>query len=147
MADEGLVQQVAGELAIRNLIARLAQLADDGDLDEYIQLFTDDARWDAGAAFGCRTGHDEIRAGAVERRASGTAGPGTHTRHVITTSVVSAQGDSGTGRSVFHFYRKTDGVPELALIGIYEDAFERTERGWCLAHRKIVGARQPDAAR
>lgn len=147
MADEGLVQRVADELAIRNLIARLAQLADEGDLDEYIQLFTDDARWDAGAAFGCRTGHDEIRAGAVERRASGTSGPGTHTRHVITTSVVSAEGDGGTGRSVFHFYTKTDGMPELALIGVYEDEFARTERGWCLAHRRISGARQPASPR
>ena len=147
MADEGRLERAADELEIRNVLARLAQLADDGDLDEYLLLFTDDARWDAGAAFGIRVGHDEIREGAVERRASGTAGPGSHSRHVITTSAISVEGDHATGRSVFHFYVKTDETPQLAILGVYEDEFARTERGWCLAHRKIVGAKQPPAQR
>ena len=147
MADTGQWQRVADELEIRNVLAKLAQLADEGDLDEYLQLFTDDARWDAGAAFGVRVGHEEIREGALERRATGTAGPGSHSRHVITTSAVSVAGDQATGRSVFHFYVKTDETPQLALLGVYEDEFARTERGWCLAHRKIVGARQPAAER
>ena len=147
MADAGQWQRVADELEIRNVLAKLAQLADEGDLDEYLQLFTDDARWDAGAVFGVRVGHDEIREGAVERRASGTAGPGSHSRHVITTSAVSVAGDQATARSVFHFYLKTNETPQLALLGVYEDEFARTERGWCLAHRKIAGAREPAAAR
>ena len=81
------------ELAIRNLLARLAQLADDGELAEYIQCFSDDAVW-GGSGFGEKKGRDEIMAGAVERRASGTSGPGTHTRHVITTTAVSLQGEA-----------------------------------------------------
>ena len=49
--------------------------------------------------FGVRVGHDEIREGAVERRASGTAGPGSHSRHVITTSAVSVAGDQATAEA------------------------------------------------
>ena len=143
MANDEMLRRVADELEIRNLLARLAHLADDGDLDEYIQLFTDDARWDAGAAFGCKVGHEEIRAGVVERRSTGTAGPGSHSRHVITTSAVEVAGDRATGCSIFHFYVNTNEAPQLALLGVYEDEFARTDRGWCLAHRKILGARQP----
>jgi len=33
------------DAAIRTVLARIAQLADTGDLDEYVTLFTDDAVW------------------------------------------------------------------------------------------------------
>jgi len=124
------------ELAIRNLIARLAQLADDGELAEYIQCFSDDAVW-GGSGFGEKKGRDEIMAGAVERRASGTSGPGTHTRHVITTTAVSLQGERATSRSVFHFYASTDAKPSLEIMGVYDDEFLRSESGWKLARRTI----------
>ncbi|MCH2171440.1 nuclear transport factor 2 family protein [Myxococcota bacterium] len=139
MADEGLVQRVADELEVRNLLARLAQMADDGELDEYIQLFTEDAIWDGGANYGSKQGHAEILAGARARREGGTSGPGTHTRHVITTSTVTLSGDRAHARSVFHYYVNTDATPALVTLGIYEDEFARTERGWCMAHRKIQG--------
>lgn len=143
MADGDLVQRVADELAVRNLLARLAQLADEGELDEYIQLFTEDAIWAGGPNFGSRQGHAEILAGARERRESGTSGPGTHSRHVVTTSAVTVSGDRASARSVYHYYVKTDATPELASMGVYEDEFARTERGWCMAHRRIQGARPP----
>ena len=80
---------VADELEVRNVIARLAQLADDGDLDEYVSLFTADTEWLIPGNH--RIGHDVIRSGAVERREQGVTGPGSGTRHVISTiSVVVA---------------------------------------------------------
>ena len=127
---------VADELAIRNLIAELAHSADDGDLDDYIQLFSEDAVW-GGSGFGERKGHEEIMAGAVERRASGTSGPGTHTRHVITTTMVRMGGDRADARSVFHFYASTDATPTQQIMGIYDDEFLRTEAGWKLSRRTI----------
>jgi 3-phenylpropionate/cinnamic acid dioxygenase small subunit len=139
MTDDGLTRRVADELEIRNLVAKLAQLADEGDLDEYIQLFTEDAGWDGGAVLGTAKGHEEIMAAAKERRASGRSGPGAHTRHVVTTSTVDVQGDRATGRAIFHYYTKTNEIPVLTLLGVYEDEFERTERGWCMAMRKVLG--------
>lgn len=127
---------VADELAVRNLIAQLAQSADDGDLDDYIQLFSEDAVW-GGAGFGEKKGHEEIMAGAVERRASGTSGPGTHTRHVITTTTVSLGGDRANARSIFHFYASTHATPTLQIMGIYDDEFQRSDSGWRLSRRNI----------
>ncbi len=132
------VQAVADELEIRNLLARLAQLADDADeLDEYISLFSEDAVWEGGA-FGAKKGHEEILAGAKERRSTGTSGPGTHSRHTLNTTDIRLHGDDATGRSVFLYYTQTQEQPTLAIVGIYEDVFRRTPDGWKLAHRKIV---------
>ena len=137
--SEDRLRAVADELEIRNLIARLAQLADDGGLDEYLSLFTEDAVW-GNETLGMKTGHAEILKGAEDRRASGMAGPGAHARHVITTSAIQADGgDTASGRSVFHFYTKTDSLPELAMLGVYEDEFRRTPEGWKLARRAIIG--------
>ena len=143
MAADELTRRVADELEIRNLVAKLAQLADEGDLDEYIQLFSEDAVWDGGAALGTMKGREEILNAAKERRATGRSGPGTFTRHVVTTSTVEVHDDQASGRAVFHYYMKTDEVPALTLLGVYEDQFVRSEGGWRMALRKIVGGKLP----
>lgn len=138
MTNQDPAQRVADELAIRNLVARLAQLADDGELSDYIELFTEDAVWDGGPALGVVQGHPEILAAARQRRADGRSGPGTHSRHVVTTQVVELQGDRATSRAVFHYYTKTDAAPTLSIMGIYEDELVRTARGWRLARRLVL---------
>lgn len=131
------VAAVADELTIRNAVARLAHLADFGtDLDEYVDIFAPDAVWDfPGAA---RRGHADIRAGAVDRRATGTVGPGSNTRHVITTQAVRVDGDVAESDSYFLFYVDTVEAPRLFNMGHYADRFERTPAGWKLAHRRIT---------
>lgn len=136
MSQDAPNTAVADELAVRNLIAQLAQLADDGDLADYIQCFSEDAVW-GGSGFGEKKGLEEIMAGAVERRASGTSGPGTHTRHVITTTLVSVGGERASARSIFHFYTSVNSTPTLQIMGVYDDEFLRGESGWKLSRRNI----------
>lgn len=131
------VQRMCDELEIRNLLARLAQASDDGELDEYMACMHEDAVW-GGTGFPARRGHAEIREGAVGRRADGIAGPGTHTRHLISTSHVDVQGDTATARSIFLFYGNTHQTPELRMMGVWEDEFLRTDAGWKLGRRTIV---------
>ena len=129
---------VADDLEIRGLIARLAHLADDGELHDYIELFTADAVWGGGGQ-PLREGREAILTGARERRDSGLAGPGAATRHVVTTTWIEITGDSATGRSVFHFYTGLDDQPSLAVLGVYRDEFRRTPEGWRLAARLLDG--------
>src|SRR5262245_65292186 len=85
--------RLADELAIRNLVARLAHLADESgpeDLSEYISLFTDDASW--GPPGQEHKGRSEILQGARERRLNGQQGPGTDTRHIVTTQATRFEG-------------------------------------------------------
>ena len=136
--DDKLVAQLAAEAEIRNLVARMAHLADSGDLDEYITLFTDDAVWrmPGGAA---KEGRDDILAGAHERRRTGMQGPGTHTRHVNTTLWVRLEGpDDAVAGSYYLFLENTSTAPAIRSTGRYEDRFRRTADGWKMAHRNIV---------
>jgi 3-phenylpropionate/cinnamic acid dioxygenase small subunit len=137
VSTQGTLQAVADELAIRNIVARLAQLADSSDLDEYIALFDENASWEIlGAA--PRRGRAAILAGAKERRATGRQGPGTNSRHVITTLAVQVDGDTATASAYFLFVADTNKVPVIRAVARYDDAFRRTAEGWKLARRVIT---------
>ena len=126
---------MSDELAVRNVVARLAMLADEGDLEEYADLFTDDARWDMPG--GELQGRDNLLAGAIERRAAGTVGPGSNTRHVIATQAVVVDGDEAASDAYWQFWANTATEPSVALFGTYRDRLVRTDAGWKLAHRTI----------
>jgi uncharacterized protein (TIGR02246 family) len=134
------LRRLADELQIRNVVARLAQLADTSgpdDLGEYIDLFTGDATWEMPGSE--RRGRLEILEGARERRRSGQQGPGTNSRHVITTQAVRFEGtDSAVSDAYFLFVADTTGAPVIRLIGHYHDLFRREQGGWKLARRQIT---------
>lgn len=129
---------------IRNLVAGLAQMADSGEIDDYVALFTDGAVWEmpanplAGLAADRRTGRADIAAGVKERRSAGVQGPGSHTLHVITTTRVELDGDRAVARSYWQFYTNTAGPPALSGIGQYHDTLHRTPEGWKVARRTVI---------
>ena len=124
------------ELAVRNLVARVAHYADGPDIDAYVAQFTPDAVWDMPGA--PRRGQAEIRAGSEERRAAKQVGPGSHTRHVVSTVAVHVEGDAAVADSCWQFYVDTDTTPRLQLIGMYRDELVRAGDEWKLAHRHIT---------
>lgn len=124
------------ELAVRNLVARVAQYADGPDIDAYVALFAPDAVWDMPGA--PRRGHAEIRAGSEERRAAGQIGPGSNTRHVVSTTAVTVDGDLAIADSVWQFYVDTDTAPRLQVMGTYRDECRKVGAEWKLAHRRIT---------
>jgi 3-phenylpropionate/cinnamic acid dioxygenase small subunit len=139
------LERVAAELEIRNVLARLAQLADSGDTEEYLRLLTDDVVWAMppnpaiGLAASERHGHDEIAAGQRERVAAGVQGPGSDTLHMITTTSIWLDGpDVATARSCFTFWGATSTAPTVKSMGRYEDTLRRTTDGWKLARRTIT---------
>jgi 3-phenylpropionate/cinnamic acid dioxygenase small subunit len=142
------VQRVCDELEIRNLVAELSQLADtasEEELERYLELFTDDATWvvqsqGAGLSPQVRTGRKEILEGVRERRAAGIQGPGTHTRHAVSTLTVKFEtGDRAVARCYWHYYTDaSSAAPVLALMGEYRNTFVRTPQGWRLERRELV---------
>lgn len=129
--------RVAIELELRNLISRIAILADQGDLDEYANQFTEDAVWALPDA--PRHGKADIRAGAQRRRAEGLTGPGSASRHVITNVSVSVDGpDNARADSYFMFFQNTTAVPTILNMGSYRDRLVRQGGTWRLARREIT---------
>jgi uncharacterized protein (TIGR02246 family) len=130
-------RRLSDELAIRTLLARLAQAADGGDLEDYIDMFTEDASWEF--PLGPRHGRADIRQGAQERRDQKVTGPGSSTRHVITTVAVEIDSeDAATADSYWIFYRDTATEPKIFNMGHYHDAFTREAGSWRLARRQIT---------
>jgi 3-phenylpropionate/cinnamic acid dioxygenase small subunit len=133
---------------IRSLLARLAHLADVGEVDDYLALFTPDAVWvmpvipQSGLEASERRGVTEIAAGVRERRASGVQGPGTDTAHVVTTTAIAFDGadpDTAIAESIWMFVADTaSGAPRLQGFGRYRDTVKRTGGAWRLARREIA---------
>jgi len=139
VVDESQVQRMADELEIRNLVATLAHMADratEPEIPGYGWLFTEDAHW--GMPGTSHVGRDDILAGAKERRATGTQGPGTGTRHVVTTHRVSVDGDGADGEACFMLVADTTTAPRIQVVGHYVDRYRRTPEGWKLARRDIT---------
>jgi uncharacterized protein (TIGR02246 family) len=130
----------ADDLAIRNLVARLAHLADESgpeDLDEYISLFTEDASW--GPPGQEHKGRTEILQGARARRLNGQQGPGTDTRHIVTTQAIRFEGpDTAVSDAYFMILAQTRTSPTLRLVGLYHDFLRREDGVWRLASRQIT---------
>jgi 3-phenylpropionate/cinnamic acid dioxygenase small subunit len=138
-------QRLAAEVETRNLLARVQHMVDMGELDDYMELFTDDAVWvqpgdpQRGRAGDERRGHADIRLGVEQRRAAGIQGPGTNTRHVSTTVSVQMDGaDAASATSYFQYYTNTTTAPTLSVMGYYRHTLRRTTEGWKVARREIV---------
>jgi 3-phenylpropionate/cinnamic acid dioxygenase small subunit len=130
---------------IRSLLARLALLADQGEVADYLALFTQDAVWvvpaiaQTGVTASERAGVDAIGAGVRERREAGVQGPGTDTAHVVTTTAIRFTGDDeAVAESRWLFLADTTGAPRVQSIGRYTDTLRRTAAGWRLARREIL---------
>ena len=132
------------ERQIRNLVARLAHLADYGDLDEYMTFLTEDAVWEGPSSPATpqvgvnNQGAAAIRADREQRRRVGGQGAGAHIRHLNSALWVEVDGsDVATAHSYFAYIRDADTAPTLGLTGRYQDTLRRTPQGWKLAHRRV----------
>jgi 3-phenylpropionate/cinnamic acid dioxygenase small subunit len=85
-----------------------------------------------------RRGHAEIRAGSEDRRAADQIGPGSNTRHMVSTVAVTVDGDRAFADSYWQFYVDTASTPRLQLMGAYHDELVRVGADWKLARRQIT---------
>jgi 3-phenylpropionate/cinnamic acid dioxygenase small subunit len=125
--------------AIRSLLARLAHATDTAELDEYLAFFSDDAVLEAAGQPPAR-GRVEIEARARRLRDAGTIGPGSRTRHAVTTvSVdVDAGGRGATSRSAWLLVGRTDEGSHVLGTGEYRDRFVEAAGTWQIARRELV---------
>jgi ketosteroid isomerase-like protein len=123
-------------LEIRCVIARIAHASDSQTMLEYVGLFTDDVVCELPGA-PPTTGVAAMATGIEARRASGVSGPGSDTRHVVSTIDVEIDGDVATSRAFWEFFTRTRSQPQVAAVGMYVDTLRRTEAGWKVTHRVV----------
>lgn len=136
--------EISDQLEIMTLLARIAQLADSGEVDEYLDCFTPDGSWRLNDSQGLdlepqvRTGREELAEGVRERRGMGLQGPGTATKHDISSINSVLEGDTARASSYFRYYQSTNLVPVLKAMGRYDDELVRTAEGWRLKIRSVT---------
>lgn len=137
MNDVSELRTIRAELDVRNLIAQVAQLADTGELSDYARCWTEEAAWEYPSS--PVYGRDAILASATERRRTGTTGPGSHTRHMITTvRVLIEDADTATVDSCWLFIKANEGAHTTLAMGDYHDELRRSADGWQIARRQIT---------
>ncbi len=126
---------VEDRFAITDLINLHGHLTDNGDLDGWPALFSDDITYDVTALGGeVMVGLDALRAASL---ALGDNNPVAH--HV--TNIVLNEVADGTVRALSKgFGVMTDGTTGSAT---YEDTIQRTANGWKITHRIVRPRRIP----
>jgi len=124
------------QLAIRNLLARMVHLADSGSLEDYKELYAADAVWEVKNGQKL-VGHAAIVEGARQRWDKKFTGPGSNTRHVLSSVDVSVEGERAMAKSVLQFYTNIHQKPELSAIAVYEDTFQKIDGRWWVKTRLI----------
>lgn len=144
--DQDQLRRLRDEVAIRNLLSRLAHVVDEGTVEEYVAHFTDDVVWSMTAAptLGLEAqtsrGRASIAQGFTDRVARGIQGPGSATRHVLTTVAVRLVGpDLAEADAYWQYLTSTTTTPTLAATGAYRYRLARGDDGdWRVSARHIV---------
>lgn len=141
------IQRCIAESEIRNVIARIGHLADDGDIDEYLTYWAEDASW-GDPTRPVKRGHAELRARVIADREAGVQGPGTASRHVNTALWVEVlDADHARAESYFLYITNANAgapgssdaanTPVVQLTGRYQDSLIRVDGRWKMHHRTI----------
>jgi hypothetical protein len=151
MTDTDL-QKLKDELEIRNLVGKLAIMADNADdLSEYFSLWTQDGTFDMREPFGMREGDapsawkvsglDNLRANRKQLRDTGFQGPGTNVWHVNTTLHITVHdGENAESQSYWVLVGSSEKV-EVLRIGHYHDRFRKEDGRWKMAYRIVTPGR------
>ena len=144
MSTERDITKLIAHAEIRNLLARIARLADLGTPEEYLACFSDNPTWELTQAAGLPippaliTGKQTILEGVLERRAAGVQGPGTFTAHAVSTTSIEIEGGEARALSLFMYYTGINGTPQLAAVGRYDDTLVRNDSGAWVLHRRVI---------
>jgi 3-phenylpropionate/cinnamic acid dioxygenase small subunit len=128
------LQQVSDRLEIQDLLIDYSHAIDTQDWDALDDVFTADAFIDYTAMGGSKGNLEETKAflrGTMPRFAG--------YQHMVATSKVTIEGDTGNGRTICHnpmVLGRPDGESHVFFCGLwYRDRFVRTPAGWRIKER------------
>jgi hypothetical protein len=129
---------VTDELAIRNLIALVARVTDQWRTPEQLAaLYIEDCLWHL-EGMEPYVGRAGIIRRAIEMRDAGICGPGSMTRHIVSTPEVVADPADPNSATVIAFVvmgGMRDGKPVFEGYGQYTDQVRKVNGTWYMAKR------------
>ncbi len=127
-------EEIAARLALRELVYRYAQLADDRAFERIPDVFTGDAEL-SGPGFSFR-GHAELRAGLRQLEQYRATLHAVH-NHLVTLADDGDRADGETYCVAHHLYQR-EGAPRRFDMGIrYQDAYRLEAGRWLISARRL----------
>ena len=132
--DTDVLQRLADELEIRELVARYNYAIDEGRPEEWVATFVPDGTFES-TALGTHTGAEALHTFAIGYIAAFTG------RHCTSDFVIDVDGDEARSRCYLIAVNNT-AAPIISATAVYDDVLRRTPDGWRFVHRKV----SPDTA-
>ena len=127
------ISRLVAESGIRALISRAAMLGDTGAPEDYASVYSEDAIWQASTR---EIGLPAIIESARQRRSARTSGPGTNSKHLVTTMEITFDdSDTAQATSYFLFLADTTSSPRVSVAGTYTDRLARIDGEWRITER------------
>lgn len=120
--------------AIRDLLATYCFLLDGGELDKWVELFTEDGTFDVGA-LGKAQGRTAIKEFISRIRL--TTGKVHGVKHCTLNSIISVTGTEARADSYVLVVRDSDQKIDTALAGRYEDLIAKQGDQWRFKVRNV----------
>lgn len=118
--------------AIRQLFMEYGRHLDNGDLDSYVALFSEDGELLLGP-MGKARGRDEIK----EMMARSTRSSAGRSWHLITNPIIDLDGDRATAEVMWTVVvRGEDGNPVVPMMGRHRDVLVRRDGRWLFQRRE-----------
>ena len=127
---------IEDKLAIQELMAQYSFSLDFGDIEAFVNCFTEDAVYET--PLKTFKGSSGLRQFVYENAAERREHP---IRHVVTNLIVDVQADRATAKAYFLFLRVFPELPEsiqFLTTGVYMDELKKTRGAWRFSHRKAV---------
>ena len=118
--------------AIRELMAQYCFHFDNGEFDDWLNLFTDDGAFDLGAR-GRFSGRDALR---KFLKALPLTNGLPMMKHCVMNSIVAVDGDHATARSYVVVVQGGD-TPSITVAGRYSDQIVKLQGAWRFKERQV----------
>jgi len=126
------LQRLEDIIAIQQLFIDYGRALDDGDLDRYTALFSEDGQLDLGP-IGQAQGRAEIRR-IMAHALEGLVGS---SYHLVTSPQISLAGESATASVMWTvIHRDSEGRPHVTMIGKHHDYLVKVCGEWLIAARR-----------
>ena len=120
------------KIAIQEVMARYNFAIDFGDIEAYMDCFTEDGGFTN--IFGSCKGHNALRQYITERTRER---PGHPLRHMMLNPIIDVHGDQASAKSYFLLFRVVPEPIQLLTTGCYKDELYKKGGAWRFSHRQV----------
>ena len=129
------VRRLEDRVEIERLFFDYRRFLDARDLHSYSRLFCEDGEWTGRT--GSAVGPEAIQTMLEANLSPNPPAPDATSWHIVSNPTIDLDGDRATAHTTWALVRRADGdVPQVALLGHYDDVLARENGRWKFKRRQ-----------